>query len=83
MTYELFYGTGGHGGPYQSYDEAKERAIALLRGSQSERSITIHTRTSEGVGGYGGCLCRIRKDYEGYIIASDEAAVCAVLRGTK
>jgi hypothetical protein len=67
MTYELFYGTGGHGGPYHSYDEAKSRAIALLKGSASEVSITIRFRDANGVSGYGDISGRLSKDRDGAI----------------
>jgi len=39
--YELFYSTGGHGGPYRSTFEAKLQALRLLQGNPSERSITV------------------------------------------
>lgn len=39
--YELFYSTGGHGGPYYSLKEARSTARRLLSGNRSERSIEI------------------------------------------
>lgn len=42
--YELFYGRGGHGGPYTGMRQAYKRAKALLKGSPSERSISIVNR---------------------------------------
>ena len=44
--FELVYGNGGHGGPYHSLDEARNRARALLRGSSTER--TIYTKERGG-----------------------------------
>lgn len=38
---ELFYGTGGHGGPYSNVDHAIYRAVCLLRGNPTERSIEV------------------------------------------
>lgn len=43
--YELFYGTGGHGGPYPSLESAIRKAIALLRGSPSEHIIEVKPRS--------------------------------------
>lgn len=51
-TYELFYWTGGHGGPYTGYETAKDRAIQLLQGSASELVISIHPRDIHGIAGY-------------------------------
>lgn len=39
--YELFYGTGGHGGPYRTIAEARKRAKELLAGNRNERFIEI------------------------------------------
>ena len=64
MTFELFYATGGHGGPYEAYDSAKYRAIAMLRGCASERSIQIKERTASGIGGYGNVIGRVYKAAE-------------------
>lgn len=41
MKYELFYGSGGHGGPYPNIREAISRAKALLKGSALERVIKV------------------------------------------
>lgn len=65
MSFELFYASGGHGGPYASYDSAKFRAVAILRGSSSERSIQIRERTASGIGGYGNVIGRVYKVAEG------------------
>jgi hypothetical protein len=43
-SYELHYGTGGHGGPYPSLNEAVEAAVRLIRGSPSERYIYVFDR---------------------------------------
>lgn len=41
QRYELFYSTGGHGGPYHTLHEAQEWALRLLKGSASEQYIAI------------------------------------------
>lgn len=38
---ELFYSTGGHGGPYDNAVSAVTRAIALLKGNRNERHIDV------------------------------------------
>ena len=38
---ELFYASGGHGGPYQNVKLAVEAAKRLLRGNKSEHSIEV------------------------------------------
>ena len=65
--HELFYGTGGHGGPYPSHEAAAKRAAQMLRGSRSETTIHIKPRTKEGVGGYGDKVGTVSKDREGNI----------------
>lgn len=55
---ELHYGKGGHGGPYATADEATGRAIKLLEGSRTERSITVRR-------GVNGPLLRtVRKELD-------------------
>lgn len=61
MNFELFYGTGGHCGPYQDMEIAVKTAVTLLQGSRSERSISVHPRTSDGTGGYGKKVVRVFK----------------------
>jgi len=39
--YELFYSTGGHVGPYHTYEQAEEAADRLLKGSRQEAWIDI------------------------------------------
>ncbi len=73
MTYELFYGSGGHGGPYPSLDVAKFRAVRQLLGSKSERRIEIHERTTgqDSIGGYGKQpVVSLRKADDGNIFAT-------------
>ena len=41
MKYELFYGSGGHGGPYTGLRTAITTAKRLLKGCQSERTIYV------------------------------------------
>ena len=41
QRYELFYSTGGHGGPYHTLHEAQEWAIRLLKGNANEQYIII------------------------------------------
>jgi hypothetical protein len=59
MTYELFYDTGGHGGPY-GLSDAFERSKAMLRGCNSMSSVRIVER-SDGIGGFGKTVTTIRK----------------------
>lgn len=40
-TFELFYSSGGHSGPYPTRDAARERALALLKGRPAEHHIEI------------------------------------------
>ena len=65
--YELFYSDGGHGGPYSSYDLAKYRAIEMIRGCHTTRSIRIHPRTVNGVGGYGAVIGTISRETGGFV----------------
>lgn len=39
--YELFYSSGGHGGPYPSIEEAEKAAKRLLCGNKKEHSIEV------------------------------------------
>ena len=41
MKYELFYGLGGHGGPYPNLKTAVSRAKDLLIGSPTEVTIKV------------------------------------------
>ena len=52
MKYELFYPTGGHGGPYHSLNEAVVAARRLLRGfiTGTITYIDIRLRTKDGFG---------------------------------
>lgn len=42
--YELFYSTGGHGGPCPTEFEAKLRALRMLSGNCNERWIAVRNR---------------------------------------
>lgn len=44
--FELYYSTGGHGGPYRSVFEAKVSALRLLWGNRTEKWIDIKQRSS-------------------------------------
>lgn len=46
--YELFYGSGGHGGPYHGFLSAVEAAKRLILGRCGESDIFIKLRTVEG-----------------------------------
>lgn len=46
-SYELFYSTGGHSGPYNGIGEAYAWAVRLLRGSRYDQWISIVPRTKE------------------------------------
>ena len=43
-SYELYYGNGGHGGPYPTILEAIRRARQLLIGCGSEQFIEVKER---------------------------------------
>ncbi|MHC4316122.1 MAG: hypothetical protein ACYSW3_27075 [Planctomycetota bacterium] len=43
--YELFYSTGGHGGPYLTEFEAKLSALRRLNGDHNEQWIAIKRRS--------------------------------------
>ena len=45
--FELFYGSGGHGGPYSTLEAAQKAALAFVRAG-SERRITISTYSASG-----------------------------------
>lgn len=44
--YELYYSTGGHGGPYKDLRTARAAAKRLLKGNPNERYIRIVTRST-------------------------------------
>lgn len=46
--FELFYSTGGHGGPYHGARVALYAAQRLLRGNEHERWIDVREYTREG-----------------------------------
>lgn len=52
MSYELYYDTGGHGGPYPDHDTACIIAQELLKGCCATRSIEVRPRNSPKRGGY-------------------------------
>jgi hypothetical protein len=50
--YELYYGTGGHGGPYPTLEDAVQTAERLLAGNKNEQTIRVvnrHTNRTERV----------------------------------
>lgn len=49
MQYELYYSTGGHGGPYPSAFAAKLAALTALSGNINESHIDIKTRSINSV----------------------------------
>jgi hypothetical protein len=44
VSYELMYGTGGHGGPHHSLEEATKQARMLLASCPSERTVYVVPR---------------------------------------
>ena len=64
MSYELFYSTGGHSGPYPNVFEAKMVALRLLAGNKDEKWIDIKTRD------FGNPIARITRD--NYYMVADE-----------
>lgn len=49
--YELFWGTGGHSGPYWGMEEVKQ-VVWQKWHSGKEPEIHVHRRCAEGLGGY-------------------------------
>lgn len=43
---ELFYSTGGHGGPYPDLDTAVQAAKRLLEGNPNERWIEVRSNST-------------------------------------
>jgi len=66
--YELFYGTGGHRGPYVGLTAACDAAEALLKGDRSERYISVRPYSIDAVGGYGIAVATVRKTSDGETI---------------
>lgn len=46
--YELFYSTGGHGGPYDGLATAKAYAVRLLKSNENENWVDIRQCTKDG-----------------------------------
>ena len=61
MSYELFYSSGGHCGPYWTLRSAIDAGRARLKGCPITTSITIKERTASGVGGYGQTVMVLRQ----------------------
>ena len=63
QTFELFYSSGGHGGPYQSISAAVRTAKRILRGvsSPSLQWIDIVVRDPLSVGGFGRSVKRVAR----------------------
>jgi hypothetical protein len=62
--FELFYSTGGHGGPYPNISAAEEAARRLIKGSgggrgDRERRIDIRVYDANAPGGYGMVVKRV------------------------
>lgn len=67
--YELFYGTGGHAGPFIGLGNAISEAENRLRGTVvgTERSIRIRPYSAKGLGGYGPVCYIVVKNAEGVV----------------
>ena len=52
MKFELFYDTGGYGGPYANFDVACNGALALLSGCRTINRIELRPLDSKQLGGY-------------------------------
>lgn len=50
-AYELFWGSGGHSGPYHGMDKAMAHIRAVWK-SGTETHIHVHRRDAAGLGGY-------------------------------
>ena len=64
--YELFFGNGGHGGPYHSLAHAIYWARQLLFGSRQLRVIYVKPYVSER-DGYGPPIATVRKHEDGTV----------------
>ncbi len=69
MKYELFYSTGGHGGPYNNSDLAIDAAKRLILGDKSNSLNIIEARPvkSLAIGGYsdhnhGSCYVKLNRN---------------------
>lgn len=47
MTYEIFYGTGGHSGPFNTDTEALNHGLRM-----GEKTMMLAARDARGVSGY-------------------------------
>jgi hypothetical protein len=70
MQYELFYGTGGHGGPYKDLITAKDAAARMLAGNKNEYKVDVRPRGSPH--GYGSPVARaLRRKPDDAIVIVD------------
>lgn len=60
-SYELFYSTGGHGGPYLDIQAAREAARNYLDTCRGTVSVSIVQRDPNGIAGYGRTVERIER----------------------
>lgn len=51
MSYEIFYGSGGHSGPYVGMAKVKAQIRELWKGGK-ESEVHVHRRDAAGLGGY-------------------------------
>lgn len=63
--YELFYSSGGHGGPYWSITEALEAARRKLARMPSMLFISVVVRDPLSVGGYGRIVQKVTRGEHG------------------
>lgn len=73
MAFELFYASGGHGGPYHTLESAIDSAEKMLVGSPTERAIHVHTRTPVGINGFGQRVATVSITRFGYPALVDGA----------
>lgn len=50
-SYEIFYGSGGHSGPYIGMQAVVKRVDQIWK-SQTEYEVHVHLRHKDGLGGY-------------------------------
>ncbi len=62
LGFELFYSSGGHGGPYYDMDEARQEAKRRLAGCKSLAFVSIVERTATGISGFGRILEKVVRE---------------------
>jgi hypothetical protein len=62
LKYEIFYSSGGHCGPYETFESAVADAKLKLKGCRSIAYIDICPRTKEGIDGFGKPCYQVKRE---------------------